>query len=160
MKHFKRSGLYKASNVSFDPVKIEALSYDWWVFVSRIGKLTVFNDYRYSLSTSKHQSKVRALLSDLGIKIDRTVSFRSSLRGVSTLRELNKLQRDQDHDNAVEAEEKRIERNAKARRRRIEALKLEKIEIEQRLGQVADCTELYRRLDRVNKSLERGLTLA
>ena len=140
MKHFKRSGLYKASNVSFDPVKIEALSYDWWVFVSRIGKLTVFNDYRYSVSTAKHQRKVQQLMRDLGIRVDRVVSFRTSLRDVTTLKELKRLQLDQDKKNAEHAEWKRVERNNRARLRRAE-IKRREIELEairkQQMGEVS-----------------------
>ena len=68
----KRAGIYQASNynVTFDPKKIEARSYKWWVFVAEVEGKVIFNNYRYSNSTSKHQSKVRALLNDLGIKID------------------------------------------------------------------------------------------
>lgn len=70
MKYMKRSGIYKASNVTFNPKTIEAYSYVWWKFVGVVEGKVVFNNYRYSKSTSKHQSKVRQLLQELGIKID------------------------------------------------------------------------------------------
>lgn len=83
MKHMKRSGLYQASNynVTFDPSKVEARSYSWWVFVAKVEGLVVFNNYRYSNSTSKHQSKVRSLLNDLGIKIDLEMPLPCGLPG-------------------------------------------------------------------------------
>lgn len=70
MKYFSKAGLYKASNVLFDPVKIEARSYGWWIFVAYIGGRVVFNDYPYSNTTRRHQQKVRQLMQSLGIHID------------------------------------------------------------------------------------------
>jgi len=70
MKYFKRLETYKASNVTYDPKTEIANSYNWWQFVKRIEGKLVFNNYNYSISTCKHQSKVRSLLNDLGIKID------------------------------------------------------------------------------------------
>lgn len=70
MKFYKRLNLYKASNVSFDPESMEAHSYAWWRFTEIINGKLVFNSYRYSPSTGKHQSKVRSLLSSLGHSID------------------------------------------------------------------------------------------
>jgi hypothetical protein len=78
----KRKNIYQASkyNVTFDPTKTEAWSYKWWKFVSVQNGLVVFNTYRYSVSTSKHQSKVRTLLSALGIKIDLAVECSEGLQ--------------------------------------------------------------------------------
>lgn len=70
MKYFKRAGIYKASNVTFDPSTITAYSYNWWKFVGLVEGKVIFNNYSYSVSTSKHQSKVRQLLATLGVKID------------------------------------------------------------------------------------------
>jgi hypothetical protein len=70
MKYFKRSGLYKASNVTFSADKIEAFSYGWWRFVGVVEGKVIFNNYGYSNSTRRHQWKVRRLMQDLGIKID------------------------------------------------------------------------------------------
>lgn len=70
MKLKKTTGEYVASNVSFNPETLEATSFKWWYFVKRIGGKVVFNDYRYSSFTSRHQNKVRLLMKRLGIKID------------------------------------------------------------------------------------------
>lgn len=76
MKYFSRSNEYRASNVVFKmgdkPLNqdVSAWSYGWWQFVKVIDGKTVFNSYRYSSSTGKHQSKVRSLMDKLGLKID------------------------------------------------------------------------------------------
>lgn len=62
MKYYSRLKMYKASNVTFDPIKEEARSYDWWIFVKRINGHLVFNNYWYSYSTLKHQRKVRKIV--------------------------------------------------------------------------------------------------
>lgn len=80
MKHFKRSNMWKASNVTFNAETHEAVSYDWWSFVKRINGQLVFNNHSYSNSTRKHQSKVRSLLRDLGLKIDLVVDARGGLQ--------------------------------------------------------------------------------
>lgn len=82
MKLFTRLNVYKSSNVIFNPETEIATSYDWWVFVARINGKLVFNNYNYSNSTCKHQSKVRSLLSKLGIEID---LFIESPRGLQNL---------------------------------------------------------------------------
>ncbi len=81
MKYFKRLKIYKASSVAFDAENVEASSYGWWKFVSKINGFVVFNNYNYSPSTCKHQSKVRRLMADLGIKIDVVVYTCCDLRG-------------------------------------------------------------------------------
>jgi hypothetical protein len=55
---------------TLDPIDVEGRSYGHWCFVRRINGKVVFNNYRYSVTTSGHQSAVRYLLADLGIKID------------------------------------------------------------------------------------------
>ncbi len=57
-----KNGVYKASNVTFDPNAMTATSYDWWRFVQKVDDKIIFNDYRYSNTTSKHQHKVLRLL--------------------------------------------------------------------------------------------------
>ena len=64
----KRSGVFKAANFYFDPTEVFATSYNWWVFIKKIKGKVIFNDYNYSNSTAKHQSKARSLLYKLGIK--------------------------------------------------------------------------------------------
>lgn len=124
MKLMKRTPIYKASNVVFNHENIEATSYDWWVFVKRIGKRVVFNSYRYSVSTAKHQRKVRTLMRELGIRVDIEVSFRESLSEVTQVHQLKRLQARQDAHDLELAETKRLERNRKRRARR--ALKRER----------------------------------
>ena len=70
IKYYERLNIYKTSNVEFDPETEIATSYGWWIFVKRINKQLVFNNYQYSSSTSKHQCKVSLLIDQLGIKID------------------------------------------------------------------------------------------
>lgn len=79
MKFIKKRNQYEASNVSFDPENISAVSYNWWEFVKVINGKVVFNDYNYSPSTCKHQSKVRRLLETLNIKVDVVVESTKSL---------------------------------------------------------------------------------
>ncbi len=60
--YYPRLDRWKASNVSLDPTMMKAWSYDWWVMLDMIDDQLIFNEYRYSNSTSKHQSKVRSWL--------------------------------------------------------------------------------------------------
>lgn len=72
MKYFKRLKIYKNhnGNNTYNPETKEALSYKYWYFVKKINNFTVFNCYSYSNTTSKHQSHVRSLMSQLRHKID------------------------------------------------------------------------------------------
>lgn len=70
MKYYVRSNQYRASNVYFNVSTKEAFSYNWWKFFAVIDGKNVFNRYGYSVSTSRHQSKVRSLLEELGIEIE------------------------------------------------------------------------------------------
>lgn len=71
LKHFKRLGLYKNSTgtVGFNPATKTGWSYRW-EFLQVVDGLLVFNCYRWSVTTSGHQSTMRSLLRQLGIKID------------------------------------------------------------------------------------------
>ncbi len=81
-----RSGVWARTNNDWDPASEVATSYGWWQYAARIGGLLVFNSYRYSVSTSKHQSQMRSLLSQLGVRIDIFVETRKSLlEGVAAL---------------------------------------------------------------------------
>jgi hypothetical protein len=84
MKFHNKSKTYKASNVSFDAVRVKAYSYDWWVFVDVIGGKVVFNSYNYSNSTCKHQYKVRRLMRELDIKIDLEIEVPRGLQDLSS----------------------------------------------------------------------------
>jgi hypothetical protein len=81
MKFSKKRQQYESANCSFNPETMIAKSYDWWIFVKMINGKVVFNNYSYSNTTCKHQSKVRSLLSELGIKIDIFVKTSISLDG-------------------------------------------------------------------------------
>lgn len=67
MRYYPRLKLYKARNVTLDPMSMRAYSYQWWRFVDRIDGLIIFNWYRYSNSTSGHQAKVSRQLRELGV---------------------------------------------------------------------------------------------
>lgn len=69
MKLYPKLNMYKASNVSYNINTQRAYSYDWWCFVKPIGNEIVFNTYCYSNSTRKHQKRVWALLTELGLPI-------------------------------------------------------------------------------------------
>lgn len=59
--------------------KCEAYSYGHWCFVKKINGKIIFNDYDYSVTTSRHQWAIKNLLKHLGIKIDTYVYMRESL---------------------------------------------------------------------------------
>jgi hypothetical protein len=130
MKYMKRSNKYVAANTSFYPASIEAYSYGWWKFVGVIDGLVVFNDYRYSVTTSGHQRKVASLMSELGIKIDLTLSVPDGLPGtymrygqvhpLKTLQDVILAAEENLCREFLENELKREERNEKARVRRAE----------------------------------------
>jgi len=73
MKYFTRLKIYKASNVSFNPQTMEALSYDWWRFVTTLNGVSIFNNATYSVSTCAHQFKVRQLMRDLNLPVHITL---------------------------------------------------------------------------------------
>jgi uncharacterized protein YPO0396 len=79
MKYYPRLNQYKASNCLFDCETSEAYSYGWWCFAKYINGLYVFNNYRYSNTTAKHQFNTQRLLDKLGIKIDVFVTTNRSL---------------------------------------------------------------------------------
>lgn len=119
MKYFKTQGVYKASNVWFNPSEMVAKSYNWWIFVRKINGKIYFNNHAYSNSTRKHQSKVRDVLQDLGIKYT-TVNFRESLAEVNSASDIKHLELKQRIMEAARLESNRVRRNAKARRLRAE----------------------------------------
>lgn len=103
MKFNSKVGAYRAANVYFHPEKLVATSYDWWTFVKRIDGHTVFNSYGYSNTTRRHQYRVREVMRDLGLVIDREVRVPSSLSNFDNMIELIAA-----HDKA--RKEARIER--------------------------------------------------
>lgn len=121
MKFNSKSGLYTASNVSYDPRTQEARSYAWWSFVRVIRGGLVFNTHPYSNTTIKHQYKVRKLLLELGVSIRLEVNTRKSLSEFSTLAELFRADADQSESDAEAREEKRKAKLLKAKQRRLDA---------------------------------------
>lgn len=79
MRFIKTQNKYKASNVELDLNKMEATSYDWWLFLKVINGKLVFNDHPYSISTQRHQSKVLDVLRDKSINPDVVINLRTSL---------------------------------------------------------------------------------
>lgn len=115
----KRANIYQASNynVTFNPKTLEAHSYKWWKFVAKIDGKIVFNNFRYSVSTSKHQSKVRSLLNQLGIKIDLELPLPKGINS-NDLSELILTAEEYLCDQIGLDELKRQDRNLKAKQRR------------------------------------------
>lgn len=76
----RKNAIKMGSNVSVSlDTLFDAYSYGWWKFVTVINNKVIFNDYSYSTSTNKHQSKVKSLMRALNLEIDATVYTRSSL---------------------------------------------------------------------------------
>jgi hypothetical protein len=117
MKFMKRTGIYKATNVTFNPKTLDAHSYRWWRFVAVVEGKVIFNNYRYSVTTSKHQSKVRQLMLELGIKIDAFLPVPRGI-GFQSLEELFTQAEEHFCDEYLREEQKKIERNEKAAERR------------------------------------------
>ena len=91
MKFYTRSGQYKASNVCFNPSTKEAYSYSWWRFVQPYRDGVLFNTYRYSTTTARHQLKVRRLLSELGIKVVAEIESPRGLQRVDDAAEYHRI---------------------------------------------------------------------
>lgn len=119
MKFMKRARIYKAKNVTFNPSTLNAYSYGWWRFVARIDGITIFNSFKYSVTTGRHQSKVSTLMNQLGIQVDLTLKLPLGIRTGDSLSDL--FQEAEEHlcIEYLESEIKREERNAKARQRRV-----------------------------------------
>jgi len=81
-----RNKIFKGrnGNCTFDPVSMQAHSYKHWRFVDIIKGKVVFNQYRYSHTTSTHQQMVLSVLCSLGIKIDLEVDMYESLTSFTT----------------------------------------------------------------------------
>lgn len=90
MKFYKRLDLYKASNVTFNPVTKEAFSFQWWKFTKVIDNKLVFNSYSYSSSTCKHQYKVRDVLRHLNLTVSCNIEAPDGLDRLDTALTLHK----------------------------------------------------------------------
>ena len=67
MQYRPRLKVYKNYNGSnwFDPETETAISYGWWIYLKRINGKLVFNDYRYSVTTAKHQRDLRSIIGNV-----------------------------------------------------------------------------------------------
>lgn len=119
MRLMKRTGIYKASNCTFNPATCEAHSYGWWRFVAIVEGKTIASSYRYSNSTSKHQRKVASLMSQLGIKVDHYLQLPHGIRAGQSLQELFTIAEETLCDQLLAEAAKRDERNERARMRRL-----------------------------------------
>jgi hypothetical protein len=91
MKYFKRANVYKNSTDTnhFNPETFQAYSYDWWCYVKSFGGLKVFNTYRYSNTTAKHQANTRHLLvAELGENVDNYIRVECP-KGLQSIEGLN-----------------------------------------------------------------------
>lgn len=72
MNYKPRLKVYKCKSGKnvFNPETFEATSYDWWVYVKKIKNTIVFNDYNYSVTTTKHQWEMKSLLKELYGKLN------------------------------------------------------------------------------------------
>jgi len=152
MKLMKRSGEYHASNVMFDPKNIIATSYRHWQFVKVISGKVVFNAYRYSNSTSKHQYKVRALMQELGVKIDVFANTRCSLSSLRTLKEVRETTKEQKIKEEKRLARKKLERSLKGKVERLNAKGL--YSAEQRECMDRGWDYLSREVDSLIRSME------
>ena len=78
----KTQNKLKSSNFEFDLNSTTATSYDWWIFVTKENGKVIFNNYSYSVSTRKHQSKAWRIL---GYEADLTLQF--TAKSLNSLRE-------------------------------------------------------------------------
>ena len=138
MKHMKRANIYKASNVEFNPETIQATSYSWWRFVDVVNGLVVFNNYNYSNSTCKHQSKVRFLLSDLGIKIDYEIACPAGLQSPDRQKSIT------DHYNRLRHELCELTKKPRSHKRKNE----------ERMAQMRDYLQKIKQWNRIENGID------
>jgi hypothetical protein len=106
-------------SLTFNRETFEAFSYRWWKFVAKVEGKIVFNNYRYSVSTSKHQNKIRNLLNELKIKIDIELPLPKGINS-SSLQDLFETAEEHLCDAFLAAELKRQDRNERAKIKRFE----------------------------------------
>lgn len=72
MKYSNRLEVYKNSTGTntFNPIMLQAKSYNWWIYVAKINGKLVFNNYYYSSTTCQHQYKMRKLMRELNLRED------------------------------------------------------------------------------------------
>jgi curved DNA-binding protein CbpA len=61
-RYLKTTNTIKSSNFSMNLTTLDAYSYDWWMFCTKLNGKIIINQTMYSSSTLKHQSKVMQVL--------------------------------------------------------------------------------------------------
>lgn len=114
MKYYKRLKIYKNHNGNnyFNPETLEAISYNWWIYLRRINNKLVFNDYTYSNTTAKHQYQLKKVLSFNGIKPDIYIESPNGLQDLNSSVNLYKT-RINDLTNLINAPKSRFKTNQK-----------------------------------------------
>jgi len=77
MKYYKRLKIYKNSTETnwFDPAKLEARSYNHWVYLREIDGILVMNDFSYSVTTAGHQNDLKTILRKMDVTPDLVLRF-------------------------------------------------------------------------------------
>lgn len=65
MKYLKTKHMMKAANVELCLITLKSYSYGWWLMSKRVGNKIVFNSYKYSKSTIRHQDRVISILAQM-----------------------------------------------------------------------------------------------
>jgi len=70
LKYYTRLNTFKSRSgkVEFNPVTMIGTSYRHWTFVKKVNGKLLFNNSSYSMTTNRHQSQMRTLLNELGLK--------------------------------------------------------------------------------------------
>jgi hypothetical protein len=80
-KYQPKKGFLAHSKNSLRLDDCTAWSYGHWCYFRNVDGLNVFNAYRYSVTTSKHQHEMRSLLRELGVHIDVEIESRAGISG-------------------------------------------------------------------------------
>lgn len=71
-RYLKTTNTLKSSNFSMQLDTLNAYSYDWWLFCTKVNGKVIFNNTTYSQTTCKHQGKA---LEVLEYKTDLTLRY-------------------------------------------------------------------------------------
>jgi len=82
-KYQPRKKRLTATNNYLDLETLKAYSYDWWCYFTPVAGLLVFNSGKYSVSTSKHQTRMKRLLRTLGLTIDIEMNTTGNIAGIT-----------------------------------------------------------------------------
>ena len=122
----------------------KATSYGHWDFVAEINGKVIFNDYRYSQTTSRHQREVAWLLDDLGVKVDATVRMGESLNQESFERTALDYFYNLAILRIIEIHTKRVHASTKEDNRKVIAIMKKKIKELREIGADISWSKVYR----------------